>query len=123
LSRTTRPHGRNQNPTAAAVRPRWGARSGYSPFASTSPPRFGNEVTYDWVAGREYRFRLYLASATGREWIATVLDMETGDETTIGRIRLASAPGYNGYGKLIDDSANPRSFLGWLDATLAAREQ
>jgi hypothetical protein len=57
----------------------------------------------------------------GREWIATVLDMETGDETTIGRIRLASAPGYNGYGKLIDDSANPRSFLGWHDATLAAR--
>jgi hypothetical protein len=102
----------------------------YSPTLQTTP-RNANcdrvealsetncEAMYTWVAGREYRLRMSLGSATGREWIATVLDMETGDETTIGRIRVPIVPGYsNGYGKLIDDSANPRSFLGWLDATL-----
>jgi hypothetical protein len=71
-------------------------------------------VVYNWVAGREYRLRLAPLQADNRDWKATVMDMETGAETEIGRIHLDDASPYTGFGGLRDDAQRPNGFFDWF---------
>ena len=65
--------------------------------------RFGGEGTgwsaripLLWQAGHHYRLRIEAAEDTveGRWWVATVADLDTGDDHGIGRLR--AAPGWHG---------------------------
>jgi hypothetical protein len=76
--------------------------------------RFGHEgtgtsciMTYNWSTGREYRLRIWAAGSdsTGQNWQATILDVESGQEATIGVIHLKNSKGHEGYGKLTNTPA------------------
>ena len=90
---------------------------------SSSCQRFSTGTScstgYSWVAGREYRLRLAPLAADDRDWKATVMDMETAVETEIGRIHLADAAPYTGFGGLLDDSKRPNGFVDWFSSTNA----
>ncbi len=71
--------------------------------AGPSSVRFSGEGTgwsaripYIWSAGRSYRFRLAVDEVTpeGAWWMASVTDVDAGDESHIGRLR--AAPGWGG---------------------------
>jgi len=82
------------------------------PIASTCQ-RFGDDVDvegtgaqclidYPWVAGREYRIRIWELQKVsgGEQWLSAVEDTTTGIETQIGVIQLQNSGGYIGYGWL-----------------------
>lgn len=87
--------------------------------------RFGGEgtgaqciISYNWVNNREYRLRIWTAGSdsTGENWIATIYDTQSDDETTIGVIHLKNSNGYTGYGWLTNGPSIFLEYFGGPDA-------
>ncbi|MDQ6796563.1 MAG: DUF3472 domain-containing protein [Actinomycetota bacterium] len=83
---------------AEAPPPRSGSRSGSGgviPFSGEGTG-WSARIPYLWTAGTSYRLRVARDDVTpeGTWWSASVVDVDTGDESHIGRLR--GAPGWGG---------------------------
>lgn len=92
---------------------------------SPSCQRFTGEGTgatcggnYDWIAGREYRLRLWAAgsNSTGENWVAAIYDTQTQQESQIGLIYLKNTGGFIGYGWLRNSASIFLEYFGGEDS-------
>jgi hypothetical protein len=84
---------------------------------SDSPARY-----YDWEEGNEYKITVQrdLELPDGVVWNATIEDMETGQKTLIGRMKLDDVASYEGYGLINWNNGGFLEYYGGIKRCLEA---
>jgi hypothetical protein len=71
-------------------------------------------ISYPWVEGRTYKLKIRSLGVDdmGEQWIGTILDSETLEETTIGIVQTKSVGNYQGYGHLTGKAVTFLEYFG-----------